>query len=157
MTTVRTLLPHRRPSAARLLRAAAAIVAAAGFAVDAYVHFDLAPTYDAIRTSTLSQGDLFRAEGVAAILAALAVLVRPRRYTAAFAFVVAASALAAVLVYRYRDLGSFGPIPSMYEPVWYAEKTQAAWAETAASAASAVLLVFSFVRRPAAAAHPVNG
>lgn len=130
------------PSTVRLgLRAAFAVVAAAGLAVDAYVHFDLAPTYDAIKTGTLSQGDLFRAEAVAAIIAGVAVLVRPRRYTAAFAFVVAASGLAAVLVYRYVDVGRLGPLPAMYEPVWYAEKTRSAWAEGIAALSSVALFV----------------
>jgi hypothetical protein len=122
-------------------RTALALVTAAGLGYDAYVHFDLAPTYDAIRTSSLSQGDLFRTEGVLAVLAAVAVFVRPRRYTAAAAFLVAGSALAAVLVYRYVDVGAIGPVPSMYEPAWYPEKSHAAWAEALAAVAAAALLV----------------
>lgn len=134
------------PSTVRLaLRAGFAVVAAAGLAVDAYVHFDLAPTYDAIKTGTLSQGDLFRAEAVTAVIAGLAVLVRPRRYTAAIAFAVAASGLAAVLVYRYVNVGRLGPIPAMYEPVWYAEKTRSAWAEGLAALSSAALFVTATV------------
>ncbi len=125
----------------RRWRLPAAIVAAAGLVVDAYIHLDLASNYDPVATSTLSQGDLFRAEAAVAIVAALALLVRVRFYTAAAAFVVAASALAAVLVYRYQDIGSIGPIPSMYEPVWFTEKSIAAIAEAVSAVASASLLI----------------
>jgi len=51
-------------------------------AVDVYVRFDLASTYGGVRSSTLSQGTLFRFEGTIAALAAVALIVRPRRYTA---------------------------------------------------------------------------
>jgi hypothetical protein len=124
-----------------------AVLAAAGLAYDAYAHFDLAGTYDAIKTSDLSQGDLFRVEGVVAVLGAVAVLVRPRRYTALIAFGVAASALAAVLIYRYYQVGAIGPIPSMYEPVWYPEKTQSAWAEAIAAIASAGVFALAWPTR----------
>ena len=106
------------------LRWGLALIAAAGLAIDAYVHFHLASAYDGIKSSVLTQGDLFRVEGVAAVVAAVAVLVRPRRYTAAFAFVVAAGGTAAVLVYAYVNVGAFGPFPNMYDPIWYTEKTR---------------------------------
>jgi hypothetical protein len=113
----------------------------AGLAIDAYVHFDLAGNYSAIKTSTLSQADLFRAEGAVSIVAAVALLVRPRRYTAAIAFVIAASALIVLLVYRYNNIDAFGPIPAMYEPVWFREKVVAAIAEGVATVASGALLL----------------
>jgi len=128
------------------LRLGLIFVAVAGLAVDAYVHFDLASGYAAVRTSTLSQADLFRAEGVAAIVAAVGLIVRPRRYTAAFAFLVAAAGTAAVLVYRYVDVGAFGPFPNMYEPIWYTKKTVSAWAEGIAAVAALALLVVLQVR-----------
>jgi hypothetical protein len=126
-----------------------AVVVVGGLAVDAYVHFALASTYDQVKSSTVSQGELFRAEGVVATLAALAVILRPRRYTALFAFLVAAGGLAAVLVYRYLDVGALGPLPNMYEPVWYARKTQSAWSEGVAALAAAALLVVLHARRRA--------
>lgn len=114
----------------------------AGLAIDAYVHFHGAHIYDPVRTSTLSEGDLFRAEASAAVLAAVALLLRPRRYTVAFAALVAGSGAAALFVYRYYDLGRLGPIPSMYEPLWYPEKTAAAIAELVATlTAAAVFLI----------------
>jgi hypothetical protein len=116
-------------------------VVVAGLAVDAALHVDLAGAYEPVRTSVLSQADLFRAEGVVAGLAALLLVVRPRRYSAAIAAVVAGSALAALLVYRYYDLGRLGPVPSMYEPVWYGKKTVAAIAEGIAGIAAVALVI----------------
>lgn len=133
-----------RPAA----RAALTVIVLAGLAIDAYVHFHLASAFRHNRTSTLSETDLFRAEAVVAIIAAVALLLRPRRYTAAFAFLVAAAGFAAVLVYRYVDLGAFGPIPRMYDPFWApAEKTLSAVAEGVAAVA-ALALVGMFGARP---------
>jgi len=126
------------------------VIAAGGLAVDAYIHFDLASNYDVVKTSTLSQGELFRVEAVLAIVTALGVLIRPRRYTALAALAVAGSALAVLLVYRYYNLGAIGPVPSMYEPVWFAEKTTAAVAELLSAIASAALAVL-LLRVPTAA------
>lgn len=118
------------------LRFALALIAAAGLAIDAYVHFDLASAYDGVKSSVLTQGELFRGEATVAAIAAAAVLLHPRRYTAAFAFIVAAAGTAAVLVYAYVDVGAFGPFPDMYDPPWYPEKTLSAWAEGAAAVAA---------------------
>lgn len=120
------------------------LIVLAGLAVDAYVHFHLASGYANIKTGTLSQADLFRVEGSLAVLAALALVIRPNRYTAAFAFLVSAGGTAAVLVYRYVNVGGFGPVPNMYEPIWYGEKTLSVWAEAiAALAALALFIVLS--------------
>jgi hypothetical protein len=111
------------------------LIAAAGLAVDAYVHADLASNYASAGT-VISQSALFLIEAGAASAAALIVLVIAGRAGFALAAVVAVSALAAILVYRYVDVGSLGPIPNMYEPAWYLEKTTAAVAEAVAAAAS---------------------
>ncbi|MEU3556503.1 hypothetical protein [Streptomyces fragilis] len=115
------------------------VVAAAGLAVDAYLHVDLASTYDA-GAATVSQGTLFRVEAVLAALAALVVLFFRSRLLRAYAFLVAAGGLAAVLLYRYVDVGAFGPFPDMYEPVWYTKKVVSAAAQAVATVATAVLL-----------------
>jgi plastocyanin len=107
------------------------LLTAAGLAVDAYVHADLAPIYDGVRAS-ISQGDLFRIEAGVAAGAALIVLVAGRRAGFGLAFAAAASALAAILLYRYVDVGKLGPFPNMYEPSWFPEKVAAAVAEAAA-------------------------
>jgi hypothetical protein len=134
------------------LQVALTAIVVAGLAVDAYVHFDLASAFKQNKTSTLSEADLFHLEAVLAVIAAVALLVRPRRYTAAFAFLVAAGGTAAVVVYRYVDIGAFGPIPNMYDPYWApAEKTISAVAEgLAALAALALFVLFHTQTRRAA-------
>ena len=117
-------------------------VVVVGLAIDAFVHFDLASAFAGVKTSTLSQADLFRVEAVAAIVAAVALLVRPRRYTVAFAFLVALAGTVAVVLYRYVDVGKIGPIPDMYDPFWApAEKTLSLIGEAAATVAGLWLLV----------------
>jgi hypothetical protein len=128
------------------IRAALTVIVVAGLAVDAFVHFDLASSYARVRTSTLSQADLFRAEGTLAVVAGLAVVVRLRRYTAALAALVSAGGTAAVVLYRYVDVGAFGPVPNMYEPLWYPEKTLSAWAEGIAALAALALLIAAHLR-----------
>jgi hypothetical protein len=142
-----------------VLRWALALVAAAGLAIDAYVHFHLARPYFAIKSSVLSQGALFRAEATVAVIAAVAVLLRPRRYTAAFAFVVAAAGTAAVLVYAYVDIGAFGPFPNMYDPRWFGEKTLSAIAEGVAALAALALfaMLHAEARRAGDAAVAPSG
>jgi hypothetical protein len=135
------------------LRRVARVVAAIGLAVDAYVHWHLAPGYDQIvghGSPHLSQGQLFRVEAALALVGLLLVLLVPRRWAAAAAFVIAGGGVAAVLVYRYLDLGAFGPVPNMYEPFWYTEKTVSLIAE-AVAAVAAVVCVRLAVPRPAAA------
>ncbi len=85
-----------------VIRIALIVVVVAGLTVDACVHFDLASNYRLIKTSTLSQADLFRAEGAVAIIAALWLVIRPRRYIAAIAALVAGSALLVVQGQRTR-------------------------------------------------------
>lgn len=125
------------------------LITAAGLAVDAYVHADLASEYDGIQ-ATISQGALFRIEAGAASLAALLVLIllrRGSRAAFAFAILVAASAFGAIMLYRYVDVGTLGPLPNMYEPVWFTEKTTAAIAEAAAVLAAAAGLIGETLRR----------
>jgi hypothetical protein len=43
-----------------------------------------------------------------------------------------------VLLYRYVDVGAIGPVPNMYEPVWYAEKLRSLYAEAAVVVAWAI-------------------
>jgi hypothetical protein len=105
---------------------------AAALGVDAVVHWRNAPAYDTV-TGTVSQGALFRTEAVAAVVAALLVLIRPRPSSWLAALLVAASALGTVLLYRYVDVGSFGPLPDMYENTWQVPgKLLSAYAEAAA-------------------------
>ncbi|MEU2956336.1 hypothetical protein [Streptomyces xanthochromogenes] len=97
-------------------------VAAAGLAIDGYVHLELADRYSYVASFIISEGVLFRAEAAAAILAALLVLFRRRRAGDTFAWLTAAAGLTALILYRYLDPGSLGPLPDMYEPIWFASK-----------------------------------
>jgi len=107
-----------------------AVVAALGLLYDAKVHLHLAGNYDAIG-STVTQGWLFRIEAVVAIAVALALLASDRWPVWAAAGLTGLAGVGAVLLYRYVDVGAIGPIPNMYEPVWFAEKLRSAYAEGA--------------------------
>jgi hypothetical protein len=128
------------------LRAGLTVLVVAGLVIDAYVHLDLASAYDPIKTSTLSQGDLFRVEAALAIVAGLAVILRPRRYTALVALAVSAGGVAAVLVYQYVNVGKIGPLPNMYDPIWYPKKTLSLWGEVGAAVAALALLVVTHLQ-----------
>lgn len=120
------------------------LVAASGLAIDAYVHWNLAPDFDSfVGTGPhhMSQGQLFRAEAVLAAIALLLVLFVDHLLAAALAFVTAAGGLAAVLLYRYVDVGAIGPLPDMYDPTWYPEKTISVIAESIVALAALVLIV----------------
>jgi hypothetical protein len=128
-------MPHASVRGQGALR----LVTAIGLAVDAYVHFDLATQFDAVGGG-LTQGLLFRVEGAAAVLTAVLVLLYGRRRWAAVpAFLVAVSALGAILLYRYVDVGQLGPLPDMYDPAWYPEKVLAVVAEALATITAALL------------------
>jgi hypothetical protein len=108
------------------------IATAAALGIDAVVHWQIASAYDTV-TATISQGELFRVEAAVAVVVGLLVLVRPRPSSWLAALLVAASALAAVLLYRYVDVGALGPLPDMYENTWQVPgKLLSAYAEAAA-------------------------
>jgi hypothetical protein len=126
---------------------------AAALGIDAVVHARNASAYDAVK-ATVSQGELFRLEAGLAIVAALLVLMRPRPSSWVAALVVAASALAAVLRYRYVDVGSLGPFPDMYENTWQVPgKLLSAYAE----AAAVLLAVLGVLTHRDGARTPVRG
>lgn len=61
------------------------------------------------------------------------------------AFLIAAGGLGAVLLYGYIDVGGFGPLPDMYDPIWYPEKTISAVAEAVAAVGALCLLLMPSV------------
>jgi hypothetical protein len=140
-----------KKSAFRLTRSTLRVltlITAVGLGIDAYVHWHLAPNFDTLvgtGSPHVSQGQLFRLEAALALIAMLLLLATRRRFAAAFAFLVAAGGLAALLLYGYVDVGGFGPLPDMYDPIWYAEKTISAVAE--AFAAVGALSLFLFPQR----------
>jgi hypothetical protein len=125
-----------RRRSARALR----FLIAVGLAIDAYVHIALADVYDAVG-SPITQGALFRGAAALALLSALLVIALPGRFSYLLALVVAGSALGAVLLYRYVDVGPLGFLPNMYEPGWYGAKTLSAAGEAMAALAAAAALL----------------
>jgi hypothetical protein len=130
--------PLRRPPVVLVL----AVLVALGLGYDAYVHLHLASGYDLIG-DTITQGALFRVEAAAAILAAALVLLTDSRLAWLFAGLVGLAGVAAVVVYRYVDVPAIGPIPAMYEPIWYGEKT---WSAVAEGAVAVLCLVREALR-----------
>jgi hypothetical protein len=130
-----------------LAQRAAGAGAAAALGVDAYVHFHDAGFYDAVRTSVLSQGTLFRAQAIVSIAVALAVGLRPRRVWWAAALTVLGSAAGAVVLYTYVNVGALGPLPNMYEPTWVLPgKLVSAWAEGVGALIAAIGLLMALHR-----------
>lgn len=127
------------------------LLVAAGLGADAYIHFDLASIFNGAQSSGISEGALFRIQAVVAVIAAVLVLIRANRWTYGFAFLVAVAACGAVLLYRYVDVGAIGPIPDMYDPEWYTEKSLGSLAEGVAAVASLIgfLLVMRRTDQPA--------
>ena len=111
----RLWLPRSRVEALQL---ALAVATAVLLGIDAYVHFHDAHFYHAVATSTLSEATLFRVQAAVAVVVAVALLVYPSRVVWALAVLVAASAFGAVLLYRYVDVGTLGPLPDLYEATW---------------------------------------
>lgn len=105
------------------------VLVVAALATDAVVHLRLAGMYQAAAPGGVGEGTLFRIEAALAILVALFVAIRGSRAAYAMAFVITLSALVAVLLYRYVNIPAFGPIPAMYEPVWFFNKSLSAVAE----------------------------
>jgi glucan phosphoethanolaminetransferase (alkaline phosphatase superfamily) len=124
----------------RLLGAATAAL----LGVDAYVHLHDAAQYDQFHSSVLSEGDLFRIQGVVAIVVALAVLIWPRVLTWAASLLVAGSAAVAVFLYTYVNVGQLGPLPNLAENTWHEPgKVFSAVAETTAALIAVVGLVLA--------------
>ena len=119
----------RRSSPIRPLELALRLLVATGLAVQAAVHLRLARTYGFAAPDGIGGDNLFRIEAVAAIIAALYLLARGSRPAYLLAAAVALGGFVAVVLYRYVDVPALGPIPSMYEPIWFFEKTLSAVAE----------------------------
>jgi glucan phosphoethanolaminetransferase (alkaline phosphatase superfamily) len=125
------------------------ICTAAALIIDAVIHWRDAPFYDSAGPG-LSQGELFRIQAVVAIVVAIAVLVWPRRGVWVIAFLVAASAVGAAVLYTYVNVGSLAGLPNMYEPSWSPSgKALSAIAEGAGALFALAGLAWSIHRRRA--------
>lgn len=124
------------------------LLGAAALAISSYVHLHGAHFYSSLGDS-ITQADLFYAQGAVAAAVALWVLVTGNRWAWVAVALVGAASFAAVVVYRYVDVGSIGPIPNMYEPSWQTnQKLLSAYAEAAAVVVAAVALISRFRRTP---------
>ncbi|WP_197515887.1 hypothetical protein [Arthrobacter sp. U41] len=123
------------------------ISVAAGLVVSAVIHVQLAPGYQQAAPGGIGQGTLFLVQAGAAALVAVFVLLKGSRTAFAAAAIVGVSSLAAVILYRYVQVPALGPLPGMYEPVWYTAKVITAVAE--AVAGGLALTGFALQRRGA--------
>lgn len=131
------------------------IVTVVGLVADAGVHLHLARSYDVV-SGGIGQGNLFRIESVVAVIVAVLVLVLRRWWMDAIAFVVAGSALLAVLGSTFVHIGAIGPIPDMFEPIWYLEKVLVAVAEAMAAVTAFAAAVLAFRARNGRRARTVR-
>ena len=92
------------------------VLAAAALAVSAYVHLHLAHRY--AYPGTINGTDLFRAQGVVAIVVAVALLGTGNRWVWMAAAAVGLASFGAVMLYRYVDVGAIGPLPNMHDATW---------------------------------------
>jgi hypothetical protein len=118
------------------------VVVAGALVTEAAIHIWLALGYQLANPAGIGQGNLFYAESVVAIVVALYVLIRGTRLAFFAALLVLGSALAAVVVTAYVDLPQLGPIPPMYEPVWFVEKSISALVEGVGALLALVSLFF---------------
>lgn len=116
------------------------LVVAAGLVVDAVVHWVYAPDMAYLQGGSISGELLFQVQAAVAAVAAVVVLVYGSRWAHALAFVVAGSAVGALLLYHYVDVGALGPLPDMYDPMWYTEK----WLSLVGEGVAAVAAVAGF-------------
>ncbi len=126
-----------------MLRAAVAVA----LTVSAVIHVQLAPGYQQAAPGGIGQGTLFLVQAGAAVLSAVFVLLKSSRSAFAAAAVVGLSSLAAVILYRYVQVPPIGPLPSMYEPVWYTAKVVTAVAEAVAGGLALIGFVMVSTRQ----------
>jgi hypothetical protein len=130
-----------------------AVVTAALLGVDAFVHLHYAHSYDQFKSSTMSEGTLFRIQGVVAIVVGVLLLIWPGVLTWLLSLLVAGSAVVAVTLYTYVDVGALGPLPDLYEHTWSPPgKVPSAIAELIAAVLSIVGLTVALRRRRVRAA-----
>jgi uncharacterized membrane protein YozB (DUF420 family) len=136
--------PRRASRAVRAFQWLLVLATAAALIVDAVVHLRDAHFYDGAAGGWVTEGQLFRAQAAVALLVAGWLLLRRRPVSWLTALLVAASAFAAVLLYRYVNVGQLGPLPRMYEPSWDAPgKLPSAYAEGTGAVLAALGLLLA--------------
>lgn len=134
----------------RLVLVALRVGTAAALVVDGLVHLTDAVFYGPVDGALVSEGTLFKFEGVLALVLAGLLLVWPHKLVWAAAAVVAASAVGAVVLYTYVDVGPVLGLPDLYEPSWGPPgKLGSAVAEGAAVLLAVTGLLLSWTPRKA--------
>jgi len=135
----------------RYVRWIATGLLAVALVVNAVIHLRLAAPFDAVAGTIVTQGDLFRIQAVANLVAIAVVLIARRRWADALALVIAAGGAALIIVTALvpLDLTAIG-LPYLFEPAYYPDKTYALVAQLVAVAAATALILLR--RRPAEAA-----
>ncbi|RKS70784.1 hypothetical protein BZB76_5263 [Actinomadura pelletieri DSM 43383] len=114
------------------------LLVAAGLAADAIVHWRFAPEMAFVQGGSIDGDLLFRVQAAIAGVVAVVILAYATRWSYLLAFLVAGSAVGALVFYYYVDVGAIGPLPSMHEPVWYTEKTISLVGEGVATVAALI-------------------
>lgn len=137
---------HRSPNTKLELLVRALVVLA--LAVDALIHFRLAENFQLAVPGGIGGGTLFRLQAGAAVLSGVFLAVRGSRWAYALAGLVLLSAFVAIMLYRYVDVPTIGPIPAMYEPIWYFEKSLSAVATGVGAVLAGAGLMLQRGRKP---------
>lgn len=101
-----------------IARVVVQVALAACLTIDAIVHLRDAIFYGPVQGLLISEAGLFRVQAVLALVVAALVLVFPRPWVWVVAALVTGSAVGAVVLYTYVDLGPVAGLPDLYEPSW---------------------------------------
>lgn len=115
------------------------VLAAVTLGVSAYVHVTLAQG-PAVSGGQLTLASLFLAQAVVAALVALWVLLRGDRPAWFAVALVGLASFVALVLSVYVQVPAIGPFPSLYEPIWYADKVVAAASAGLAAVTASVAL-----------------
>lgn len=120
------------------------LLVAVPLAISGYLHYDLA-SGDLFSDGKVTLAGLFVGQAVVAVLVALWLLVRGDRLSLLAAAAVGLGSLAALLLSTWVKVPSIGPLPAVYDPIWYTQKVIAAVA--AGFGGLMALLPFGYARR----------
>src|SRR6185312_7067304 len=92
------------------------VLAAACLGISAYVHLHLAHRY--AYPGTISGTTIFRIQGVVAATIGVLLLLTGNKWVWVAAALIGLASFAAVMTYRYVNVGAIGPMPNMYDATW---------------------------------------
>ncbi|QWT23951.1 hypothetical protein KPL76_00390 [Subtercola sp. PAMC28395] len=118
-----------------VFRFAATFWAVLALALNAYIHFTLAPEVSTVEGSLMNLGTLYLIEAAVNTLAAILLVIRPRLWTAVFAILVALAGLAMLVASVWMPVHLPFGLPMVPMSSWTTEK--------AVSAAAQFLVLFS--------------